>query len=409
MSLTADPSSGAVQPRATPGTGGRSPVAGDLSAVIVRTAPRFAIGLTAFLGAFVINEPAPYELFLLVIMVLFLFFGMRLSRIAITLGALMILFNIGGMLSMFTMKDFKEIPLYLAVTLFLGLSSVFWAAAIEGDMGRLRVLMRGYVIGATVTALLGILGYFNAFPGSEIFTLYDRAKGAFQDPNVFGPFLVLPALYLAYGSLYRSPQLLPIRLAILGIILFAVFLSFSRGAWAVMAVAGASLYAMLLMTELSSRRRLQLILSAVAGLVVLTSLLLFALQFDAVHEMFEQRARLVQEYDGAQFGRFARHSLGFQWALEHPLGIGPLEFGQILGEDTHNIWLKSLMAYGWIGFFSYVTITVCTLVGGGRLIGRIRPWQPYLLCAYAAYLGHIVLGWVIDMWITGVMRSSWSV
>ena len=406
MSLTADPSSGAVQPRATPGTGGRSPVAGDLSAVIVRTAPRFAIGLTAFLGAFVINEPAPYELFLLVIMVLFLFFGMRLSRIAITLGALMILFNIGGMLSMFTMKDFKEIPLYLAVTLFLGLSSVFWAAAIEGDMGRLRVLMRGYVIGATVTALLGILGYFNAFPGSEIFTLYDRAKGAFQDPNVFGPFLVLPALYLAYGSLYRSPQLLPIRLAILGIILFAVFLSFSRGAWAVMAVAGASLYAMLLMTELSSRRRLQLILSAVAGLVVLTSLLLFALQFDAVHEMFEQRARLVQEYDGAQFGRFARHSLGFQWALEHPLGIGPLEFGQILGEDTHNIWLKSLMAYGWIGFFSYVTITVCTLVGGGRLIGRIRPWQPYLLCAYAAYLGHIVLGWVIDMWITGVMRSS---
>lgn len=397
MSLSADPTVGAALSSINQGQSGGISTSSAISALVVRAVPRAVIGVTAFLGAFVINEPAPYELFLLLTMVLFLLFGMRLSRLALSLGALMVLFNFGGLLSMFTMEDFQQIPLYLAVTLFLGLSSVFWAAAIESDMGRLRVLMRGYVAGAVVTAMLGILGYFNAFPGAEIFTLYGRAKGAFQDPNVFGPFLVLPALYLAYGSLYRSAQLLPIRIAILGIILFAIFLSFSRGAWAVMAVAVMCLYAMLLMTELSARRRLRLILSGVVGLVALVSLLLFALQFEAVHQMFEQRARLVQEYDGAELGRFARHALGFQWALEHPLGIGPLEFGQILGEDTHNIWLKSLMAYGWIGFFSYVTITVCTLIGGGRLVGRIRPWQPYLLCAYAAYLGHIVVGWVIDI------------
>ena len=34
---------------------------------------RWTVALTAFLGAFVINEPAPYELFLLLIMVLLLF------------------------------------------------------------------------------------------------------------------------------------------------------------------------------------------------------------------------------------------------------------------------------------------------------------------------------------------------
>ena len=37
-------------------------------------------------------------------------------------------------------------------------------------------------------------------------------------------------------------------------------------------------------------------------------------------------------------------------AMEHPLGIGPLVFGTIFGEDTHNIWLKTLMDYGWLGF-----------------------------------------------------------
>ena len=307
---------------------------------------RWTIGLTAFLGAFVIREPAPYELFLLATMVLFLMFGMRLSRMAITLGVLMVLFNIGGMLSMFTMADFKEIPLYLAVSLFLGLSSVFWAAAIEADMVRLRVLMRGYVIGAVITAMLGIAGYFDLFPGSGMFTLYDRAMGAFQDPNVFGPFLVLPALYLTYGLLYRSISMAPIRLAFLLIILLGVFLSFSRGAWGVIVIAAISFYAMLLMTETRSQMRAKLVLAGAAGLASIVLMLIVALQFDAVYDMFEQRARVVQEYDGAQLGRFARHAIGFQWALENPLGIGPLEFGLKLGENTHNIWIKSLIAYG---------------------------------------------------------------
>lgn len=358
---------------------------------------RWSIGLIAFLGAFVINEPAPYELLLLVIMVMFLLFGMRLSGLALYLGILMIVFNIGGMLSMFTMADYKEIPLYLAVSLFLGLSSVFWAAAIENNMGRLRVLMRGYVVGAAITSILGIAGYFGAFPSAELFTLYDRAKGAFQDPNVFGPFLILPALYLTYGLLYRSMSLAPVRMGFLLIILLGLFLSFSRGAWGGLAIAGVIFYATLLMTEQSAQMRAKLILAGVLGIAALAGALIVALQFDAVYDMFEQRARVVQEYDGAQLGRFARHAIGFQWALENPLGIGPLEFGLTLGEDTHNIWVKALMAYGWLGFFAYLTLTVCTLVGGARLIGRIRPWQPYLLCIYATYIGHIVLAWVIDV------------
>ena len=358
---------------------------------------RWSLGLTAFLGAFVIREPAPYELFLLLTMVMFLLLGMRLSRLAITLGVLFVVFNLGGMVSMFTMAEYKEIPLYLAVSLFLGLSSVFWAAVIESDMGRLRVLMRGYVLGAAITSCLGIAGYFNAFPGSGIFTLYDRAMGAFQDPNVFGPFLVLPALYLIYGLLYRSVTLAPLRLALLTAITLGLFLSFSRGAWGVMVLSGLCFYVMLLMTEQSEHNRAKLILAGTIGLASIVGLLIVALQFDVVYDMFEQRARVVQSYDGAELGRFARHAIGFQWALENPLGIGPLEFGLILGEDTHNIWVKSLMAYGWIGFFAYLTVTVVTLVGGARLVGRIRPWQPYLLCAYATYMGHIVLGWVIDI------------
>ena len=133
------------------------------------------------------------------------------------------------------------------------------------------------------------------------------------------------------------------------------------------------------------------------GILLVVSGILIALQFDAVSELFAERARVVQEYDGARLGRFARHAIGFQWALENPLGIGPLEFGLTLGEDTHNIWVKSLMAYGWIGFVAYLTLTISTLVIGAKMIGKKRPWQPYFLCLYAAYVGHIAVAWVIDI------------
>src|SRR5690606_31381077 len=82
---------------------------------------------------------------------------------------------------------------------------------------------------------------------------------------------------------------------------------------------------------------------------------------------------------------------------EHPLGIGPLVFGRMFGEDTHNIWLKALMDYGWLGFAAYATLLIWTVAGGLRILFRNRAWQPFLLCAWIVFVGHILLGTVIDM------------
>jgi O-antigen ligase len=121
-----------------------------------------------------------------------------------------------------------------------------------------------------------------------------------------------------------------------------------------------------------------------------------ALQIPAVAELFSVRAQLAQDYDSARFGRFARYGIGFLMAMEHPFGIGPLVFGQIYGEDTHNIWLKALLDYGWLGFVSYLMLICWTLFAGFRILFRTRPWQPYLLCAYVVFIGHVALGTVID-------------
>jgi len=362
-----------------------------------RTLSRAILAFTVFLGAFVINEPAPYELMLVASIAGFLIFGLRLSALAVSLTTLFLLFNIGGLLSMFQMSNYKEIPLYLMVSLFLGLSSVFFCAVIEADMGRLRTIYRAYVAGALITAILGILGYFNAFPGAEIFTLYDRAKGAFQDPNVFGPFLVPPILYLSYGLLQRKLTFAPVRAGILLILMMALLLSFSRAAWGLVIISGGILYLLQFAGEQRADKRMQMIIILISGIVLLSITLLVAIQFDAVGAMFSERAKVVQEYDSGNLGRFARHAIGFRWALENPFGIGPLEFGLTLGQDTHNIWVKSLMAYGWLGFASYLTMTIWTIFGPLKLLLLQRPWTPYLQVAWAAFVGHIIIAWVIDI------------
>ena len=71
-------------------------------------------------------------------------------------------------------------------------------------------------------------------------------------------------------------------------------------------------------------------------------------------------------------------------------------FGKTYGEDTHDIWLKALMDYGWLGFAAYAVLIGWTIAQGFRVALRDGPWQPYLICVYAVFLGHVGLGTVID-------------
>jgi O-antigen ligase len=363
---------------------------------LIRLISNFAVGFGVFLSGFVIDEPAPYELYMAGLIAIWALFGLRLSKVSGALLAILVIFNIGGVISMGQMSDLKTAPMYLAVSLFLSLTSVFFAAIIQNDYRVLRIIVGGYVLAAVCTSLLGILGYFNVFPGSELFTRYGRAMGAFQDPNVFGPFLMLPFAWLLHGILTGSLRALPLRLVPILILTLAIFLSFSRAAWgmALLIIAGMAL--LLFIRNPSPLFRLRIIVMAIVAVALALIAIVIALQIPSVAELFNARAQLVQDYDDAQFGRFARHWYGLLLSIDYPFGIGPLEFGPIYGEDTHNIWLKALLDYGWIGFASYLTLTMLTLGLGVRILFRDRPWQPYLLCAYLAYVTHVVVGNVID-------------
>ena len=363
---------------------------------LVRLLSVTCIGIAVFLTGYVINEPAPYEIFMVALIAIWALFGLRVSRTVAPLLVMLCVFNIGGLISMTQMDALQDTPLYIAVSLFLALSAVFYAAVIERDHTLLPVIFRAYAAAALFTSVLGVLGYFHALPGAELFTLYDRARGGFQDPNVFGPFLLLPAAWMTYGILTGRAGKAPLLITGLLIVSLGAFLSFSRAAWGMMVFTVFLVAAIAFLGSQSSRLRLRIIILFASAAALVTLALIIALQFPSVADMFSNRAKLVQDYDGARLGRFARHWIGYGMAMERPLGIGPLEFGRTLGEDTHNIWLKALLDYSWLGFAAYMAMTWITLGIGFKLLFRKRPWQSYLICAYAVYVAHVFVGNIID-------------
>jgi len=363
-----------------------------------------ALWLAVFLSGFVIQEPAPYEVYMLGLLAVWMACGLRLRREFAPLIICILVYIAGGLASTPMTTDIGSAVFYISITAFLALTSVFYAAVLAEDPGKCRIIRRAYIASAVLVALVGIAGYFHLFPGAGYFTLYERARGTFQDPNVFGPFLVLPALFLVQDILRKPLKQNLAGLLLLAILVLGIFLSFSRGAWGVLALSGLVLYALTLIHIRDPGQRLKLVLLAVAGVIGLFTLLGLALSIDTVSEMFQQRARLVQEYDGARLGRFARHVLGFEMVLERPFGIGPQQFSTFFPEDEHNVYLKAFTTHGWVGGIAYLTLAVWTLAAMVPHLFQNRAWTPFLQCVFAVFAAHMILGAVID---TDRWRHMW--
>lgn len=383
MSVLADHSGGAHFARTSVGLPARSLGNG-------------ALWLAAFLSGFVIEEPAPYELYMALLSVVWLACGLKLRREFGPLIICLMLYVSGGVASIPMAREMGDAAMYVAVSGFLAVTAIFYAAILADDPGRYRVIQSGYTVSAVLVASIGVAGYFNLFPGASYFTLYDRARGTFQDPNVFGPFLVLPTVLLIQRLLSHSVLRNLHLLVPLAILLLGIFLSFSRGAWGVLLAAVLLVYFLALVTEKSSRRRARLVLLGALGVLAGFALIAAALSVDSVSEMFAERAKLVQSYDGARLGRFARYALGFQLVMEYPLGLGPLEFNKYFPEDEHNVYLKGFTTYGWLGGTVYIFMALWTLCALVPLLFKSRPWTPFTQAVFAVFTAHLILSVVID-------------
>jgi O-antigen ligase/polysaccharide polymerase Wzy-like membrane protein len=353
--------------------------------------------LTGLAGALVFIEPSPYEVVSLVAILAFAVTGLTLSSALMPLAVLLVLYNIGFAIAVVPVLDKPKALTWVLISAYLGATALFFAAMLgHNTAARLRLLLHGTTGAALIAALAGIVAYFRLVPGTDLFLLYDRARGTFNDPNVLGAFLVLPALLALQRVLAGRLDEIFRGGAVLLVLMAGLFLSFSRGAWGHFAFSGVVLMALTFVTTHSTRERLRVVLFALAGALALAAFVAALLSIEHVAELFRERASLEQSYDVGYTGRFGRHALGLLMALDHPLGIGPLQFRTFFPEDPHNAYLNSFMSGGWLSGFSYLTLSVLTLVMGLRFVVVRTPWQSAYLAVYAAFVGVAAESAIID-------------
>ncbi len=349
-----------------------------------------------FVSGFVMKEPAPYDIIMVAVVAVWALCGLKIRSEFGPLTILFLLYMAGGCLSVTQVTAWDKAPLYMAVSGFLVLTSIFFASVVCDQPRRLVLIEKSYIAAAVLVSIIAVLAYFRLIPGAENFIRYSRAMGTFQDPNVYGPFCVLPTIFLFRRILTGSMRKILPLLPQFGIIMLGIFLAFSRGAWGLTAFSFLVVALLTFLTETNSLRRLRLIGLAVIGVVLLIAMIAFALSVDSVSSLFAERAKLVQDYDGGHLGRFARFALGFELVMQTPLGIGPLEFWKHFSEDPHNVYLKGFIAYGWLGGISYIILVIWTLAALFPLLFKPRPWQGYAACVFAVLLGHCLIGMIID-------------
>ena len=359
---------------------------------------RAMVWLVGASGAIVFIEPSPYELATLAASVIFFATGLRMRLAFVPLLLLLFLINIGYSIAAIAVMDRPNVPNWIATSWYMAVTVIFFAMIISEDTAaRLDMLRRGLVVGAMIAALAGIAGYFNLVPGGrDLLTLYDRARGTFKDPNVYGAFLVLPALF-ALQSVVSDKLGKSLRSAIaFGVISFAILLAFSRAAWGMLVITSAAMLVLMVLTSRSQSQRSRIIVIALVVVVLAAALVAVLLSFDSISQLFKQRASFDQSYDEGRFGRFGRHILGAIMALDLPFGIGPLQFHHYFPEDTHNSYLNAFMSGGWLSGICYPTLVFTTVILGFKHIFVRVPWQRAYLAIFSAFVGTVGESFVID-------------
>ena len=355
-----------------------------------------ALFLTVVASPFVFIEPSPYEAAFALLALAFLAARVPVDRGVVPLALLLLVWNVSGLAALVPfMHDTKAVT-FVATSIYLAVTAVIFACLFADDVERrLETMRAAYIIAALIAAFVGIAAYFHLLPNSERFLLGAiRAKGTFKDPNVYGPFLVLPLLLLIERNLREGLRLL--SLPIILVLLVGLFLSFSRGAWGNFLASAVVLLLLMFVTSPNPRFRVRVLalgLLAILGFVLLLAVLI---SFDAIGTAFQERAIILQEYDAGPGGRFGRQMEGLTGVLENPFGIGPLQFAKRFSHDPHNVYLNAFASYGWAGGIAYLMLVLTTLYVGFRAVVVRTVWQPYLVAAVAAYTGATLEGIVID-------------
>ncbi len=372
-------------------------VAGSLGlgAILALAIARYeaAVALGFLLLGVVRVEPAPSDGVFAVVMAIALVTGrFDIRRVPLTVFALVGALVSLNLISAIEALDPGAAARYLTITCYLGVFSIWFTGYLQSEH-RTRLVAVAYVVGAVVISVPSTLALFVPVPfGDQLLTVDGmRAQGLFKDPNVYGPFLVPPALILLEELL--RPRLLRFRTSTKALMFTALVLgvlfSYSRAAWVNLALAVVVMLVVMMLRRGRARRAGTILASLTAAAVVAMAVIAVTGSLG-----FLQERAAFQAYD---LQRFGAQRTGIELAERYPFGIGPGQFEVVSPVSTHSTYVRLLAEQGVLGLFIGLALVGFTLVVASRnaVLGR----DAYGIGSAALlgiWMGIVVSSFVVD-------------
>lgn len=238
----------------------------------------------------------------------------------------------------------------------------------ETNDSKYMLIFNAYVVGSTVSAVLGIMGYIGIMPRWLTYDPY-RTQGLFKDPNVFGPFLV-PTIVILIDDLKKKKVIRSktyVHILLLCVNALGILLSFSRSAWACALLAVAAYFFFNIKKE-----NLLKVLYGGIGLAVLMGLVWIILPDGDFKSFIAERANL-QLYDSE---RFSVQRVGLEQGFDKLIGYGPGQYEKVVEKvigfehSAHSLYVRTMLESGSLSLILF-------LIGIGNIIIRLYKAEKY--------------------------------
>ncbi len=363
------------------------------------TIPLGPIWLLVATSSIIFIEPSPYDLLAMFLCIAYFAIGLRIPPSMGTALFLVGIYVLSNFLSaMFSLDPSRSLG-YMAVSIYLVVTWLFFTSIIYYDPKRsFDIIWNGYILAALIAAILGILAYYTLIPWSEqMMHIYGfRVRATFKHPNVFGAFLVPVALYLTFSLENAVRSRIVITLAFLAIVVLALFLSFSRGAWGSFAVSGFLYMCMRLVTSHSKADAYRVVSIAAVVFIFCIVIAVSAMSNKSTANLFSQRAEL-QTYDVGSKGRFGIQRIVLYDSFLNPIGFGPAQSLDKYAEPPHSLYIHILAETGWLGAIAFCSFLLLTL------------WRSFFFCLHNSNLQGsyiVVFVCVVSMLLEGFVIHS---
>ncbi len=314
-------------------------------------------GIYTFLSGFVFIEPSPAEIFF-VLLLPFLLVTVKWS-LSFLIESLFLLFlplvtsTVAGLFQDgFINPRFIVIDVYLFV-FYMVMSSAISTEGIDAS-DLLENVMKFWTYAALVNIAAGLFCYVSGktmLLNVPIIRFGIRLTGFFKDPNVLGPFIVVPLLY-NLDLLIKGRDIFK-RLFLIIALALGALLSFSRAAWLNTLVAVVILLGYYGLFG-GAKNKKYVFLMIVFMLAAVYVLLLTSPQIMGFRLIDFLQSRLgLQSYDEQRF-RTQLFVVEILQSKNILFGIGPGRYEEYAGMSTHSLYLRYLGERGLFGFLTLI-------------------------------------------------------